>query len=162
MILTNDNNDSRRMVEQCYKRSKTLVNPIIDWSDREVWDFIHAEHIPYCGLYDEGMHRLGCIGCPMAGREMRAKNFVRWPKYKQAYLSSFERMIEERRRKGRPAWRSTGGAAIRREGWRYGSVDHEEATARDVFRWWMEQDSVIGQMEIEDLLKEQEQEEQDV
>jgi len=35
-----------------YKRRKSLLNPIIDWTDAEVWEFIKAENIPYCGLYD--------------------------------------------------------------------------------------------------------------
>lgn len=43
MVLVNDNEESRRLIEQCYKRNKTTVNPIIEWSDREVWDFINSE-----------------------------------------------------------------------------------------------------------------------
>jgi phosphoadenosine phosphosulfate reductase len=48
IVLTNDNEQSRRMIEQCYKRHKTTVNPIIEWTDADVWDFIHANTIPYC------------------------------------------------------------------------------------------------------------------
>ena len=80
IILVNDNEDSRRMVEQCYKRHKTTVNPIIDWTDSEVWQFIQAEHIPYCSLYNEGFSRLGCIGCPLASKRARVEEFLRWPK----------------------------------------------------------------------------------
>ena len=115
------------------------MNPIIDWSDRDVGDFIHAENIPYCQLYNEGRHRLGCIGCPMATKETRSKDFIRWPKYKAMYMRAFDRMIEERKKAGLPAWRA-------------GGQDREGATARDVFRWWREEDSLTGQMEIEDLM----------
>ena len=73
LILVNDNEDNRRLVDQCYKRSKTTLNPIIDWTDRDVWDFIKANKIPYCELYDNGFTRLGCIGCPMASTRERER-----------------------------------------------------------------------------------------
>ena len=47
IILVNDNEDSRRVVEQCYKRHKTTVNPIIEWEDADVWRFIRQNKIPY-------------------------------------------------------------------------------------------------------------------
>lgn len=139
VVLINDNAASRRMVEQCYRRSRTTLNPIIDWTDREVWDFIYTESVPCCELYNEGFHRLGCIGCQMAGKERRSRDFRRWPMYKDMYIRAFERMMEVRRAKGRPAWRA-------------GGQDLDTATARDIFRWWMEENSLPGQMEIEDLI----------
>ena len=57
MVLTNDNTESRKLVEQCYKRHKTNVNPIIEWTDSDVWDFIKSESIPYCELYNEEKYR---------------------------------------------------------------------------------------------------------
>lgn len=73
LILVNDNEDSRRMVEMCYKRHKTTVNPIIEWEDHDIWDFIKANKIKYCELYDQGFKRLGCIGCPMASPRERER-----------------------------------------------------------------------------------------
>jgi phosphoadenosine phosphosulfate reductase len=131
VVLVNDNADSRRMVEQCYKRRKTTVNPIIDWSDREVWEFIRAESIPVCKLYGEGWNRLGCIGCPMARRQGREKEFARWPTYKKAYLTAFGKMLEERIKRGK-----IDGS------WRMGT------TAQDVFNWWMEYDVLPGQTSL--------------
>lgn len=93
LVLNDENDESRRVVESCYRTQKTLVNPIIDWSDEDVWEFIHGYGIRYCGLYDEGWKRLGCIGCPMANAE---KEFERWPKYKDAYIRTFDRMIAKR------------------------------------------------------------------
>ena len=71
-----------------------MVNPIIDWSDDEVWEFIHEYNVPYCGLYDEGFKRLGCIGCPMGSVKQRRFEFERYPKYKNLYLLAFQKMIE--------------------------------------------------------------------
>ncbi len=107
IMLHNDNTESRRMVERCYQASKTLINPIIDWTDDEVWEFIRTEKIPYCQLYDDGKTRLGCIGCPMSGHA-REKDFIKYPKYLIAYHSAFKRMIQERERKGKKTfWKNS-------------------------------------------------------
>lgn len=95
-ILRLDNRENARIVEMCYKDHTTLINPIIDWTTDEVWEFLKENHIPYCSLYDEGFTRLGCVGCPMAGTKMRELEFERWPKYKQLYLIAFKKMIENR------------------------------------------------------------------
>lgn len=140
IILTNDNEDSRRLIESCYKRHKTNVNPIIDWEDSDVWNFIRGENIPYCELYNEGFHRLGCIGCPMATTRTREREFLRWPKYKKAYLNSFDKMLQLRKERhaqdpNRPVWRT-------------GGFDTDEPTAQDVFNWWMEYDVLPGQVDL--------------
>lgn len=94
VILNNDNDENRRLVEQCYRTRKTLLNPIVNWTDQDVWDFIHAYNIPYCSLYDEGFTRLGCIGCPLSGRKNMERDFERWPRYRELYIRAFEKMIE--------------------------------------------------------------------
>lgn len=139
-MLVNDNEDSRRAIEHCYQRLKTTVNPIIDWTDGEIWEFIKAENIPYCGLYDCGFRRLGCIGCPMAQKHGREREFARWPKYKSAYLRSFGEMLKCRKERNmqdesRPIWR-------------YGGADYSEPTPMDVFNWWMEYDILPGQIDM--------------
>ena len=93
VVMNDDNELARRMVENCYRTSKTLVNPIVDWTDENVWEFLNKNHIPHCCLYDEGYKRLGCIGCPMAGSKKRNEEFERWPKYKEMYIRAFEKMI---------------------------------------------------------------------
>lgn len=84
------------MVEMCYKTHTTTVNPIIDWTEAEVWEFLKEYNIPYCTLYDEGFKRLGCIGCPMGSKEQRIREFERWPKYKHLYMVAFQKMIDNR------------------------------------------------------------------
>lgn len=132
-MLNNDNDEAREQIEACPTLNKMILNPIIDWTDEDVWAFIRQENIPYCGLYDEGFHRLGCIGCPMARKHGREREFLRWPKYKAAYLRAFETMLKVRRDRG---------LASRQE-WNSGM---------DVFNWWMEYDVLPGQM---DLLEEE-------
>lgn len=101
VILNDDNDESRRTVELCYRTSKTLVNPIIDWSDEDVWEFIRAYNIPYCSLYDEGWRRLGCIGCPLGGLASRERAFARWPVYRKLYIRAFNDMLKARKTAGK-------------------------------------------------------------
>ena len=46
VILNNDNDDRRRLFETCMRQHKAVCNPIIDWSDADVWDYIESEKIP--------------------------------------------------------------------------------------------------------------------
>lgn len=90
-------NPDQEMIHICQKKAQRILNPIIDWTDAEVWEFIKEFKVSYCHLYDEGFKRLGCIGCPMAGKN-KAKEFKRYPKIKEAYIRAFEKMIQERKK----------------------------------------------------------------
>lgn len=74
---------------------------------------------------------MGCVGCPLAGKAGREREFLRWPQYKRLYIHSFDRMLEERRRRGKVdgSWRSG-------------------TTGLDIFNWWMEYDILPGQMDL--------------
>lgn len=98
VVLNFDNSDARRFVEHCYRTANTTLNPIIDWEDEDVWEFIKTESVPYCGLYDCGHKRLGCVGCPMNNNG--AEELERYPKIKAAYMRAFNRMLAEREAAG--------------------------------------------------------------
>ena len=85
IILNLDNAETRQLVESCYRTTKTLINPLIDWEDEYLWWYIRHEKIELNPLYEEGFCRVGCIGCPMAAKK-RWKEFERYPKYKEAYI----------------------------------------------------------------------------
>lgn len=130
-MLLSDNDETRKLFEQCLMKGKTVVNPIIDWQDTDIWEYIESEHICTNCLYKEGYDRVGCIGCPMAGKK-RYKEFADFPKYKQAYISAFDRMLEVGNAKGK---------------------DYRDwKTGLDVFHWWMEEDIIQGQMTLEDFI----------
>lgn len=93
-MLFNDNDDSRRGMELCEFKRKFICNPIIDWADEDIWEFIKRENLPYCSLYDEGETRIGCIGCPLQGPEGMKRDFERYPKFKTLYIKAFDRMLE--------------------------------------------------------------------
>ena len=105
VVLRLDNDESKRMVEMCYKTHKTVFNPVIDWTDDEVWEFLKEYHIPYCELHDQGARRLGCIGCPMSTQQQQ--ELERYPKYKNLYMQAFAKMIDARKDAGlEVAWQT--------------------------------------------------------
>lgn len=75
---------------------KLMLNIIINWNEGDVWEFIKAHDIPYCSLYDEGWHRLGCIGCPLQSAHIKRKELDRWPGFEIAYRIAFRKLYSNR------------------------------------------------------------------
>jgi phosphoadenosine phosphosulfate reductase len=95
LVFMDDNEDSRRMVEHCYIAKRTTLNPIVDWEDDDVWEFLNdVAKVPHCCLYDEGRTRIGCVGCPLQGRDAMMRDFERWPGFKRMYIKAFDEMIK--------------------------------------------------------------------
>lgn len=107
LTLMNDNDESRMMMENCQLKGTRVVNPLIDWPTESIWDYCEAEKICMNPLYACGEDRVGCINCAMAGKR-RKLQLARYPKYKAAYIRAYQRMIEERRRRGLPSVWQTG------------------------------------------------------
>jgi len=123
----------RRIVEACFRNDrKFYINPIIDWSDEDVWEYIKTRGIAYCSLYDEGFKRLGCIGCPMAGIDCRKKEFSRWPKFEKKYRTAFA-----------AAAAAANLAALGPEyGGRGRNAKLRWVDGDAMFRWWTEEDKI--------------------
>lgn len=124
-----DNTENKKLVDMCYKTHKTLINPIIDWTDEDVWEFIKEYEVPYCKLYNCGYKRLGCIGCPMSTRQ--AQELERYPKYKALYLKAFDAMLKQ---------------YTHPSNWK---------TAEDVMAWWLQEDGETPKTLITDEMLEE-------
>ena len=51
------------------------VNPLISWTEQQVWDYIHEHHVPYNKLHDRHYPSIGCEPCTRAvepGEDVRA------------------------------------------------------------------------------------------
>lgn len=135
IMLMNDNEEIRRQFESCVKKGKHIINPIITWTDEDVWEFIKKYNLPYCELYDQGWDRLGCIGCPLnknAGKELDDE-----PKFKENYKKAIYRMLENRKKKGKDFWNTP-----------------NEETVEEVYNWWIygiqpKAKPIDGQIEME-------------
>jgi phosphoadenosine phosphosulfate reductase len=98
IILNNDNDMKRRLVESCIPKRKFVLNPIIDWTEDDVWEFIKGRNLPYNPLYDSGYKRVGCVGCPMSRNKNKKLN--ERPKYKEAYFRAAKKWVEHRIERG--------------------------------------------------------------
>lgn len=136
IVMMADNSEKRQLFETCAIKGKMTVNQIIDWSDEDVWDYMNAERLSVNPLYCEGQKRVGCVGCPMAGRGGRQREFVRWPAYEKMYISAFDRMVEARKQ------------CVENRGKIFS--DNWE-TGRDVFHWWIEDGVLPGQVSFDDI-----------
>jgi phosphoadenosine phosphosulfate reductase len=60
-------------LERDTRRGIWKVNPLADWTERDVWSYIFAHDLPYHLLHDRGYASIGCAPCtlPGDGREGR-------------------------------------------------------------------------------------------
>jgi phosphoadenosine phosphosulfate reductase len=65
-------------------------NPLVDWTEEDVWAYIRARDVPYNALHDQGYRSIGCAPCTRAvepGEDVRAG---RWwwenPEHKECGL----------------------------------------------------------------------------
>jgi phosphoadenosine phosphosulfate reductase len=113
-------------------KDKVLISPILYWSNSDIWQFIRSRKIPYCELYDEGFHRIGCMFCPMSRPKAKQKEAIKYPGVVRAYKKAIRYCIEN-----------------------YGYGNRYNMTADEIFDCWVNNQSfsaVIGkrkQFEIE-------------
>jgi phosphoadenosine phosphosulfate reductase len=95
----------RREIESCISRNEYIFNPIFEWTEQDVWDYIRYRNLKYCSLYDEGWKRIGCVMCPIGDQIAEAK---RWPIYAENYKRAFKRLYQKGIDTGKPFynWRS--------------------------------------------------------
>jgi phosphoadenosine phosphosulfate reductase len=62
-----------RKLEVDEKRGIWKLNPLADWTDKDLWRYIFEHDLPYNPLHDQGYESIGCAPCtlPGSGREGR-------------------------------------------------------------------------------------------
>jgi phosphoadenosine phosphosulfate reductase len=99
------------------KYNKMIFNPILDWSDADVWNFVRNQIGFYCELYDMGRKRIGCIGCPVKSKNSKIRDFNDFPKFKYPIVKAIQKNIDR-------------------------GKYHNFESADDVFDWWISGKSV--------------------
>lgn len=81
---------------QCVRgKDKIVINPIIDWTEEDVWYFLNeVVKVEHCELYDKGWERIGCLFCPMASRKEILKQAETYPGYKALMMRTIHRLKE--------------------------------------------------------------------
>lgn len=111
-IMFNDSIEAHKHMSKMRMGKNTFsLNPIVDWSDADVWEFHRTYGIPHNPFYDLGYQRVGCIGCPMGDNKRELEKF---PEFKKLYLHAFDRCVASK--------------PLSRYGWRCG---------QDLYDWWV-------------------------
>lgn len=116
-IFNMDNPATVKFVHQCFNTGNVTLQPIIDWSDSDVWQFLKYYGCSANPLYQCGFKRVGCVGCPLGGSKSQSREFARYPKIRDNYIRAFHRMYLKD-----PELYSS---------WRSGV---------DVYKWWLGED----------------------
>lgn len=148
LVMNDDNDGNRRLAEFCYRTQKMLLNPIVDWTDEEVWEFLNdIAKVPHCCLYDEGNTRIGCIGCPMSNVKEQTRELTRYPKYYDMYIKAFDRMLQKKEREGKNYdWKNAEDVMRwwltpnKNKNWNAEGLPTTWQNGEEVMRWWMKED----------------------
>lgn len=80
------------MIEWDEANGLLKINPLINWNEKKVWEYIRTHHIPYNELHDKSFPSIGCQPCTRAvaaGEDIRSG---RWwweaPEHKECGLHS--------------------------------------------------------------------------
>lgn len=85
------NADEEQTLGCIHGKESLLVSPIIYWTEQDVWEFLNdVVKVPHCSLYDEGWHRIGCIGCPMSLHKQKMLENKRYPHIKRGWISAIK------------------------------------------------------------------------
>ncbi len=62
-------------VEEDKSNNLIKINPLVEWSEEDVWDYIKKNNVPYNALHEQGFPSIGCTPCTRAvkpGEDVRA------------------------------------------------------------------------------------------
>ncbi len=81
-----------QMIEWDTANNMLKLNPLINWTEKELWDFIRKNGIPYNKLHDQNFPSIGCQPCTRAISEGEDVRAGRWwwenPESKECGLHS--------------------------------------------------------------------------
>lgn len=106
-----------KMVACASGKDKILISPIINWTERDVWEFLNSNNIPHCSMYDEGYKRIGCILCPMSNRKQKIRDCKQFPHVRHKWIQTIQKLIDE------------------------GYINHNFQEAEFGFNWWISEKS---------------------
>jgi phosphoadenosine phosphosulfate reductase len=93
--------DTKEMIHSCIKgQDKFRLNPILEWTDKEVWEYLALNKIEVCELY-KTQNRIGCVGCPMNTKSQKQELEILYPNFKKAYLHAIKKRMATINKKGK-------------------------------------------------------------
>lgn len=82
--------ETMRLIEWDEGNGLIKLNPLIEWDEESVWDYIKSKKVPYNVLHEQGYPSIGCAPCTRAIREGEELRAGRWwwenPEHKECGL----------------------------------------------------------------------------
>ena len=95
----------RPQIDDDRKGKGKFVHMIKNWTEKDVWQYIHENNLPYCELYDQGFKRIGCVLCPFQNYQATLRDLQRFPAIADYYRRACRKSFEVNRNKMR-TWTS--------------------------------------------------------
>lgn len=102
------------------KTEKKIISPILNWTSKEIWEYIKINNLKYPDLYKK-QKRIGCILCPMQTQRTMIQDIENYPKFLKAYENACNQYLLNQLNKGK-------------------KVDFIDG--RDMLSWWISSQSV--------------------
>lgn len=106
-------------IQYCQNKGKLNFHPILNWSEKQIWEYIKSNNLPYPKEYDNGRKRIGCLFCPMSRRD-RQKDYEENPFLVKKFIKYAQMIIDECDKIGKKTIHKTG---------------------EEYFNWWIEKDT---------------------
>jgi phosphoadenosine phosphosulfate reductase len=82
--------DDMEIIEWDSERNMIKINPLINWSETQIWDYIKQNNVPYNPLHDQGYPSIGCACCTRQVQAGDHQRSGRWwwekPEHKECGL----------------------------------------------------------------------------
>lgn len=66
------------IVEYDEINNKIKINPLLEWAEEDIWNYIKEHKVPYNKLHDQGFPSIGCQPCTRAIKEGEDVRAGRW------------------------------------------------------------------------------------
>lgn len=106
-------------------KDKFMVYPILQWTERDVWQFIRERGLPINPCYAT-QKRVGCVFCPFAPKRQIIRQIKANPKQYQALLHNLQKFLDSGDGRGQL---------------------NQLATAEEYFMWWINKENIKTYME---------------
>lgn len=74
-------------------KDKFMVYPILEWTEKDVWEFIYLRGLPVNPCYEKHK-RVGCVFCPFARKNEIKAYCETHPRLRSAFIHAIERFLE--------------------------------------------------------------------
>ena len=115
------NRSKQKDIELSHDGKETLVRPIANFTEHDVWQYIRENKVPYCYLYDEGFKRLGCVLCPFSSDVTKQETY--FPRIIKLWKLACAKIVEANKERG---YLSKRGKPLK----------HRFETGEELYQWW--------------------------